>query len=373
MHIRLPGRCALVGVGFALTFCATAQGATREVSAGTFLRADAKAFEEAVGEANTYFVKRVTVRVGDRVRWENNGFHSITFSPRGAPRTPLIVPDTSTPIAGSLDAAGAPFWFNGQPRLIINPEAAVKQGGSTYRPGTLLNSGLPLAEGPPPPYTLRFNRRGTYTYYCIVHPGMEGSVKVVAKNRRIPSAAAVRREAIRQEKTVLRRVQRATTGTGAGQAPGVIQAGNDTNTFAIFKFFPAAATVKAGDTVTLQMPRRTGEVHTFSFGPIGTEAAPAYLDTIAANFIAPAPGAAGPPTLVVDPRAALPSENPAAGVPSHTATLHGNGFWNSGVLDSDPASAAIPRSAQVRFTTPGSYGYICLIHPFMRGDVTVTP
>src|SRR5918998_1151285 len=105
MHMRLPGRCALIGVGLGLTFCATAQGATREVSAGPYVRADAKAFQDAVGEANAYFVRRVTVRAGDRVRWRINGFHTVTFSPRGAPRIPLIVPDPSTPIAGSLDAA----------------------------------------------------------------------------------------------------------------------------------------------------------------------------------------------------------------------------------------------------------------------------
>jgi hypothetical protein len=122
------------------------------------------------------------------------------------------------------------------------------------------------------------------------------------------------------------------------------------------------------------MPRRSGEVHTFSFGPTNRETE--YLDQIAANFVAPAgpPSGSGPPTLLVDARAAIPSENPAAGIPVHTPTLHGNGFWNSGILDSDPRSTALPSSAQVRFSTPGSYTYICFIHPVtMRGTVTVTP
>ena len=30
-----------------------------------------------------------------------------------------------------------------------------------------------------------------------------------------------------------------------------------------------------------------------------------------------------------------------------------------------------PESASVKFDTPGTYTYYCLIHPFMRGTVTV--
>jgi plastocyanin len=348
--------------------CATAQGATRTVYAGPFVRADAQAFQQALGDANAYFVNQVTIRQGDRVRWLNRGFHTITFAPPG-PTPGLIVPDTSTPLANVLDAANQPFWFNGQPRLILNPDAVAKKGGPIFRRGRLYNSGLPLSEGPPRPYTLRFNRTGTFKYFCIVHPGMEGSVKVVGKKKRIPPAASVRREAMRQEKSVLRRVQAASTGQGANQPANVIQAGNDTKSVTVFKFFPAQATVKAGATVTLRMSRRTTEVHTFSFGPIGTEQAPEYLLQIAAGGFAPTPEG----SIAIDPRILFQSEPPPAGIPTHTgATQHGNGFFNSGALDADDASAAIPSSLQVRFNTPGTYAYICLIHPFMQGQVTVT-
>ena len=68
MDKRLVGRCAALGVGAALAFSATAQGATRDVQAGPFVRADAPRFERALGDANAYFVKRVTIREGDRVR-----------------------------------------------------------------------------------------------------------------------------------------------------------------------------------------------------------------------------------------------------------------------------------------------------------------
>jgi plastocyanin len=370
MDSRVLGRCAVIGAGLALTLCTTAQGAVREVSAGPFLRADGRTLERALGDTNAYFVRRVTVHAGDRVRWRLNGFHTVTFAPRGAPRPPLFSPDTANPISGVVDAANAAFWFNGQPRIVLNPQAAFKQGGNTFRRGRLLNSGLPLAEGAPPPYVLRFPRAGTYGYVCLVHPGMRGSVRVVPRRRNIPTALAVRREARRQEKTLVQRVVRASN-SGVQPAAGTVQAGNDTKRgVVVFKFFPADLTVAAGTTVTLQMSPRTSEVHTFSFGP--TNGRDQYLDQIAQGFIAPIPGTT-PPVLGVDPRAALPSDDPTAGLQDYTGTNHGNGFWNSGVLDRDRASAAIPGSATVRFTTPGTYSYICLIHPFMHGTVNVTP
>jgi hypothetical protein len=113
------------------------------------------------------------------------------------------------------------------------------------------------------------------------------------------------------------------------------------------------------------------DLHTISFGPTNGE--DAYLDQLAEGFIAPAPGGGdGPPTLVFDPRAGYPSEDPAAGVPAYTGSNHGNGFHNTGILDRDAASP-LPASTRVTFTTPGKFTYICLIHPFMKDTVTVTP
>ena len=82
--------------------------------------------------------------------------------------------------------------------------------------------------------------------------------------------------------------------------------------------------------------------------------------------------AAGLAGELFDPRGAYPSEPPPLGVPSYTGTLHGNGFWNSGLLDGNDGSP-LPASTQVRFAAAGTFAYLCLIHPFMRGEVTVTP
>ena len=41
------------------------------------------------------------------------------------------------------------------------------------------------------------------------------------------------------------------------------------------------------------------------------------------------------------------------------------------MLDSASAFAAARRESSVKFDTPGTYAYYCLIHPFMVGSVTV--
>src|SRR5687768_3170426 len=166
MHARIAG---VVVAAVALSVPATAGAATKTVQAGPFGE-QAQQFQGAFGDANTFFRKTVTIHRGDRVRWRINGFHSVTFAPAGEPPPGLIVPDAGTPVAGVNDAAGNPFWFNGQPTLRPNLLAVAPQGGSTFDPAELQNSGLPLAAGPPPPYVLRFKRKGTFSYVCVVHP-----------------------------------------------------------------------------------------------------------------------------------------------------------------------------------------------------------
>ena len=353
MHARIV--VALVAVA-ALAIPATAAAATKTVVAGPF--AKAKQFQDAFGDANEYFRRTITIHRGDRVRWRINGFHSVTFAPEGGSAPPLFVP--GGPIAGVNDSSGNPFWFNGQPALGFNPEAGLPQGGKTFDPSVLENSGLPLA-GPPKPYKLRFNRTGTFRYVCVVHPGMAGKVKVVKPSRRIPSARKDRRAARRELNTALARVKRLTTGLGTEDLQNTIQAGNDRRSGAtVFRFFPQNPTYKVGDTVTLQMAPRSSEVHTLTFGP--TNGRDAYNDQIAASFAGDAP----------DQRGLYPSEPPPAGIPTITPTMHGNGFYNSGVLDQDTASP-VPASTKVTFGAAGTYQLICLIHPFMLNTVTVTP
>jgi plastocyanin len=360
----------LLGAALLLIAPALASADTKTVNAGPFGRAAQQDFQQAQADANAFFRRTVTIRRGDRVRWRMNGFHNIMFPARGDGPPGLVAADPARPVAGVNDAAGVPFWFNGQPSLLINPLVAFKQGGGTYNGRALRASGLPLEDGPPDPFSLRFTRKGTFNYYCDVHAGMNGKVKVVGRRARVPSKRQDRNAAAREMVARLDEAEELTTGENLEGLQNAVQAGNDTaKGTAVFKFFPAEATARVGEAVTLQMPPRTTEVHTFTFGPSNGE--DLYVDQIANAFITPVPNPNGPPTIGFDPRAAYPSENPAAAQPPITSTMHGNGYFNTGILDGD-SQTPVPSSMQVRFGAPGTYPYICLIHPFMRATIRVT-
>ena len=118
---------------------------------------------------------------------------------------------------------------------------------------------------------------------------------------------------------------------------------------------PAALTV-AGTTVKFQMTQGHLRGPHRDVRP-GRHRGPAsYLGAIAASL-----------SRRGSTRGVLPERRVAV---SLSPTTHGNGFSSSGALDLVKAVAAAD-SASVKFDTPGTYTYYCLIHPFMRGTVTV--
>jgi len=301
------------------------------------------------------------------IMWDNLGRvvgeypHLGRFSPKGEDPPPFIGQDASgTKISGVNDAAGKPFWFNGQTRITLTDEGALSQGGSKYNGNRLASSGAPLQAGPPRPYTLRFTRKGTFSYYCTIHPGMKGTVKVVSRGKRIPTNRANARAAKKEYARVVKRLKKDTK--FPGRLGNAVEAGHDTLTTTFFRFFPATKSVPVGTSVTFLMSPKTTEAHTISFGPAD------YLQKQADAFITPDPiNPQLPP--VVSPVAAFPSEPPPQ-APLDPAQ-HGNGFFNTGVLDRDGATPLNPPEARVTFNKPGTYNFICLIHPDMKGSIVV--
>ena len=83
---------------------------------------------------NNYLIDRVTINAGDSVVWNGkslaNGFHSVDIPALGGSDLPLILPTGKT-VAGVLDAAGNPFWFNGAvPQLGFNPALSALSAGT---------------------------------------------------------------------------------------------------------------------------------------------------------------------------------------------------------------------------------------------------
>jgi plastocyanin len=347
-----PLRTVVAAAVITLAVPAMAQAKTKEMYVGPPPAAAKKLGETTV---NAFFPSKLTVAAGDSVRFAPMGFHNVHLPKKGDGAAPFLIP-TGEKVAGLNDAAGSPFWFNGQDAMGLNLAVAGGTGYGkklTYTGAKDIQSGLPAEKTKP--MTVKFAKAGNYTIYCDLHAGMKATVKVVKKGAKVPTAkqdaAAVSKQAdaaIATAKKLADQTQPANTvSIGLAGKGGVEQ----------LAMAPANLTVAPGTTVKFAMSKGSREPHTATFGPGDITQADSYIGAIAKSFESPN----------IDARAIYPSDTALV---SLSPTLHGNGFWNSGVLDA-AASTPLPGDASVKFDTPGTYTYYCVIHPFMQGTVTV--
>jgi plastocyanin len=355
----------------ALLDAVPARAATKVVVAGA---PSLTATELRATDVERFFRDVVTIHAGDRVRWLFHDAHTVTFPGADGQVPAFVTPDLSQPYEGFLDAAGAPFWFDGFPALPLTPAMLARTPGATYDGSELRNSGTPLLAGGAP-YTLRFTRPGVYTYYCLLHPGrhnfrdgMRGVVRVLPAGAPIPGAAADRLAAAREWRTAL------ATARALKQAPAhgpVVEAGRARAGAEVLAFFPTLVRVRSGATVTFRIAPRSLLFHTVSFGPptvLQRESARQFqrrgseLLASPVSFLGTEPlrlHLGPPPTF-------------SGAVPAYTGANHGNGLLSLIGMDIDQTTPN-PESVQVRFTRPGRYRFFCLVHfPLMSGEVDVT-
>ncbi|MGI8556767.1 MAG: cupredoxin domain-containing protein [Solirubrobacteraceae bacterium] len=349
-------RAVAAGIA-AVALLAAAPGAfakTYNLTAGPVSRPPNKQLD-----ADAFFSKKITIHRGDTVSWAIHGFHTVAFPGKGKQPPPLIIANAASPVLGALDPAGVPFWFNGKaPSLQVNPLAQLPAGGHTYTGSGYANSGLPPGgPGKPFAYKLKFSKTGSFRYFCIVHPGMEGTIKVVAPGRKAQTPGQVHAAALAQQARVFK--QAALLGK-IKPAGGHVRVGNDSNGATWLRFFPHNRTVKVGQTVTFDMHARD-EIHTVTFGP------ESYTLGLENSFTQVTPQPGGPPSVSLDPVSAYSSD--PRPLPPYDGTNHKIGFENSGILSN---TGPQPSSASFTFTKPGTYRYECVIHQGMDGTITVT-
>jgi len=110
----------------------------------------------------------LVVRRGTTVTWEMRDpfeIHTVTFA-GGESVPPFVLPQPQS---------------GGPPKLLLNPKVVVPTGQRAHQPG-YVNSGILAPVGAPGvhTYSLRFDRAGTYTYWCPIHAalGMKGTIVV---------------------------------------------------------------------------------------------------------------------------------------------------------------------------------------------------
>lgn len=345
-----PRSTVIAAFGAALVFGAPAQAATKTVYLGN-PPAAAKTLSNLRADVAAYFPKTITVRRGDKVRFVPSGLHTVDFT-RGTP-VPLV--SSGAALANIRDASGVAYWFNGQPDLELSPSLLnIGFGKSfTYNGAGEVQSGLPLVTKP---MTVKFPKTGTFTYFCNVHPGMKGTVRVIGG--KAPSAKA---DAAAVRKQIVGAVKDARNLQTALVAKNQVLLGNSSRSgVEVLEMFPGQLTVSVGSVLTFSISRWSLAAHTATTGPGDPLNDPnSFLGRISDSIRNTPP---------FDQAGVYPSE-PRGDIALLTPNLHGNGFWSSGFMDR-ANSTPQPKTQQVKIVAPGTYTFYCMLHPFMHVVVT---
>jgi plastocyanin len=301
-------------------------------------------------DAQGFYPREITINPGDSIWFDGQmpGFHSVTFPEVGAEPYPVLIPD---PDAGT-PAEGAP------PAMILNPQLAFPSSGTTFDGTALVNSGIDvLRDVDAGPFIATFTAPGTFGYFCVPHQiVMNATVIVQEAGSELPYdqeeydtlAAEQIAQVFEEAKAEKDKYAEAAPGEAGSGVDWIVSAGAGEGQGRVMAFLPGELTIKAGQTVRWVV-RSVGEPHTVTFLGGG--------DGQGADFNM-VPVENGPPKLV---------PNPAVWGPVGGNVYNGEGYLNSGVFDKTFNTDTF----DLKFDTPGSYDYICVLHPMMVAKVIV--
>lgn len=166
-------------------FLATVKADVEKVQASTLPQAVAGVFaadEELPSAGINVLPREIDAKVGEKVTWEVNGFHTISFNAPEDARPWLQFDDRG--VLGtnkkSFTPANSPGIPDPEPPPEDAPEGAapkVPVDAGAWDGQGFHSSGAPFSDAQLV-YSLAFSTPGTYQYLCLVHPDMEGTVKV---------------------------------------------------------------------------------------------------------------------------------------------------------------------------------------------------
>jgi len=265
-----------------------------------------------------FLPESINVAKGTTVTWEIAGPepHSVTFVPPGATVPPSTEADAS---------------------LTFPTPATAPYDGTT-----LVNSGVqPL--GPTsdvPKFSMSFGKTGTYTYYCVLHPNMVGSVTVTDdtqdSQQKITKTGNQEKAKYLKEgeaaKAKLLKAKPKSTKNSDGTTTYSVEMGASTKHADVLAFAPAPQSVKSGDQVTFV--NNSASPHTASFGGTLVPTVPTADDVV----------------------------NPVPG-PSPQTLAQGT-YINTGWLPPKSKQGPPVAARSYTYTVPaaGKYEYACVLH-----------
>lgn len=304
-----------VGATAIVTHAAPATGVSTMPRAW-HVQVGAQSSNEAV-QGMVYMPGKVTIDVGDTIEWQANSAepHTVTFNPTPAEFANAI----GEPASGGT-------IFNGSPLDHTNSGLI-----GTVSPSFTART----------TYSLTFTKVGTYTYFCLVHPGMKGEVVVQPAGTPYPETQRQYNLSARIQRANIiasgyQEMAREDVASARATQPTVFVGGSDMQTGAdVMLFMRPTIVVHVGQKVTF-INNSMGP-HTVTFGSeAGTVCSPD-----------------APFCTYGDP------------------TNYQGGQLNSGFLGA-PFNA---QPFQVTFNKVGTYTYHCALHDYMGmdGKVIVVP
>jgi len=314
---------ALAGGLGAAALVLAGTSAAGAASSGVTVRAGVNDPKDSTVAVLQYLPGTITVKTGSIVNFSWTGTiepHSVTF----------LAPGQKLPPPGDTSLFGA------------TPPTGPYDGTQ------FVNSGLqPIGPTKPPKFAVTFAKAGKFNFYCVIHPNMVGTVKVVDSGKTDSAKQVAKRGAAEQKKWVaegeaakktLVKHANISTKNSNGSRTWVIQMGASTKHTDVLAFAPTPRKVKAGDSI--QFVNNSGAPHTGTF--VGKQ--PPITNPVGPQTDDPAPGPS-PQTL-------------------NSTDLFNTGLLPPNVPDS-PGGSPPPRAVRsytYKVPAKGKYPFYCILH-----------
>lgn len=343
MHSAYVGRLFKLGMVAALVLAVVAAGLVggrgnralaQDMQPQTFM-VQAGGYGLANTELVGYAPSSLKIHRGDTVMWHFNSFHNVHLA------------------EGLTDFVIAPT-VDGKPLPQLNPAVAFPtiQSGDTYSGGDA-NTGIVILDpAAPAAFSLVMDvEPGVYVYFCDVHPGMTGTIEVVADDEAIPSpieAAAAGADEMGAELGqaigAMMEMNQSAPNTSADGTVAITAGSGGGGRASAQAFFSPLVVIHAGESVTWTIPADSAEPHTVT-----------SANFEGADFV-PMEQPNGPPVFALGPLF----------VPDVKTEVTAADSFNSGFL--------LPgQSYTLKFTEAGVYAYSCRLHTGMIGVVIAEP
>jgi plastocyanin len=343
---------------------------------------------------NDFFPRSATVAKGQTIGFAIEGFHTATLLPAG------VTPESDLRANGigqaDEDASRNP---NGTTHAGLNfgavtPTSFACGGGGnpcSFDGSSVVSSGAPPAGPPAGPFWVTINAApGTYSFLCRIHPGMTGSLTVVAPGGATTTpaqaAAATARQVAHDTAAGLRAETAASTGAHWANADGtttwLVSAGamSPDRRVAVLEFLPRNIDVKSGDRVVWR-PMESNEPHTVTFPTdLGTDQVPLCespggdVGALPVNFPPAGPQDFGCPPGAGPVEFEFGGGNGVSHVTS-PATVSDSGLigtWRLANAYGLPPTAILGHwTVSFANASSGTYTYVCQVHEGMAATITV--